>query len=80
MHPNRLGDVMLARAIGVLNDLSSACAEIDAIVAGRVGHLRLGVIPFVTPTLISTTLRELERENVQLVMEIHKKNEPRRSG
>jgi DNA-binding transcriptional LysR family regulator len=71
MHPNRIGEVLLARTIGVLNDIDSARAEVDAIVAGRVGHLRLGVIPFVTPTLISGTLRALEREHVELAMEIH---------
>lgn len=71
MHPNQLGQVLLMRVLGVLNDLDSARAEVDAIIAGRVGHLRLGVIPFVTPTLISGTLRILEREQVQLAMEIH---------
>ena len=49
--------VFIARAVGILNDLARAGAKMEAIIGGPAGHLRLGVIPFVTPTLISGTLR-----------------------
>lgn len=70
MNPNRLGEVLIARAIGILNELENTRDELEAVAAGRSGHLRLGVIPFVTPELISRALRDLHEEGVQLDAQI----------
>lgn len=71
MHPNRLGEALLARAIGILNDLDSAQSDVEAMIGGTAGHLRLGVIPFVTPALISGTLQALSKAGVDLSLSIH---------
>lgn len=71
MSPNPLGEALLARAVGILNDLESAQEEMEAMIAGTAGHLRLGVIPFVTPSLISGTLSALAQAGVELSLSIH---------
>jgi len=70
MRPNRLGDALVARAISILNDIRSAEGEVEAMKGGTAGHLRLGVIPFVTPALISATLRSLSKEGIELSLSI----------
>lgn len=71
MHPNGIGEALVARAVALLNDLAHTRAEIEAITAGEIGHLRLGAIAFLSPTLISRTLRQFATEKLSLTLDIH---------
>ncbi|MDO8877971.1 MAG: LysR family transcriptional regulator, partial [Pseudolabrys sp.] len=77
MIPNLVGEALIARAIALINDIGRTHDEIDAITAGQVGSLRLGVIAFIAPTLISLSLNRLKAENVSLRLEIHEGTTPR---
>jgi DNA-binding transcriptional LysR family regulator len=70
MHPNGIGDALIARAVALLNDLAHTRAEIAAITAGEIGHLRLGVIAFLSPALISKTLKRFASDRVSLTLDI----------
>jgi len=56
------GELVLARARAMLADYRSLAAELDAYRAGTGGHLRLGVIPFVSGPLIEVLIAELTGE------------------
>ncbi len=71
MHPNGVGEALIARAVALLNDLAHTRAEIAAVTAGEVGHLRVGVIAFLPPTLISRTLRRFAEARLSLTLDIH---------
>lgn len=71
MHPNGIGEALVARAVALLNDLAHTRAEIEAITAGEIGHLRLGAIAFLSPTLIPRTLKQFASEKVSLTLDIH---------
>lgn len=71
MIPNRVGEALIARATALLNDIDRTSDEIEAIAAGHIGSLRLGVIAFIAPDLITRTLNRLGAENVSLGTEIH---------
>jgi DNA-binding transcriptional LysR family regulator len=70
MHPNTIGEALIARAVALLNDLGQTRKEIGAIAAGEIGYLRLGVIAFATPALISGTLRSLARARAMLTLDV----------
>lgn len=70
MHPNRVGEALIRRAVALLNQLEDTRHDMRAIVAGEIGHLRLGVVPFIMPSLISHTLQRLDAEQVRLAIEI----------
>ena len=53
------GELVLARARALLADYRSMTMELDAHRAGTGGHLRLGVIPFVSGQLIENLITEL---------------------
>jgi DNA-binding transcriptional LysR family regulator len=57
MHPNDIGEALIERAVALLNDLTHIRSDMSAIMAGEIGHLRLGVIAFLSPTVISQTLK-----------------------
>lgn len=71
MIPNRVGEAIIARAAALLNDIERTSDEIEAIAAGHIGSLRLGVIAFIAPDLITRTLNRLSTERVSLGTEIH---------
>lgn len=71
MHPNGIGEALIARAVALLNDLAHTRADIEAITAGEIGHLRLGVIAFLAPPLISQTLAKFTAEGISLTLDIH---------
>jgi len=77
MIPNVVGEALIARAVALINDIGRTHDEIDAITAGQVGSLRLGVIAFIAPTLISLSLNRLKAENVSLRLEIQEGTTPR---
>lgn len=70
MHPNRIGEALILRAEALLNQLEDTKADIEAITAGEMGHLRLGVVSFIPPALISHTLQNLSADQVNLSVEI----------
>ena len=53
------GELVLTRARALLADYKSMTMELDAYRAGTGGHLRLGVIPFVSGLLIENLISEL---------------------
>ncbi|MGY8524448.1 LysR family transcriptional regulator [Paracidovorax citrulli] len=59
MRPTDIGQVILNRAASVLAEVAVMSSEVDAFAAGVGGHLRLGVIPFVSGALVSALLVEL---------------------
>lgn len=71
MIPNRVGEALISRANALLNDIDRTSDEIEAIAAGHIGSLRLGVIAFIAPDMITQTLNRLAEENVSLATEIH---------
>lgn len=71
MIPNRLGEALISRATALLNDIDRTSDEIEAIAAGHIGSLRLGVIAFIAPDMITRVLNRLGEENVSLAVEIH---------
>jgi len=71
MIPNRVGEALISRANALLNDIDRTKDEIEAIAAGHIGSLRLGVIAFIAPNMITRTLNRLNEENVSLAAEIH---------
>ncbi|MCC7275291.1 MAG: LysR family transcriptional regulator [Alphaproteobacteria bacterium] len=70
MHPNGVGEALIARAAALLNDIERTSDDMEALAAGEAGHLRLGVIAFVTPALVARTLRRLAGERVSPTVEI----------
>lgn len=70
MVPNRVGEALISRANALLNDIDRTRDEIEAIAAGHTGSLRLGVIAFIAPDMITRTLTRLAGENVSLATEI----------
>ena len=64
------GELVLARARAMLADHRSLAAELDAYRAGTGGHLRLGVIPFVSGALIESLIAELtgERQRMSVIV------------
>ncbi len=71
MQPNSVGEALIARAVALLNDLSHLRSDVAAIAAGEIGHLRLGVIAYLAPAVISETLRSFTSHNVLLTLDIH---------
>ncbi|MGB3424841.1 MAG: LysR substrate-binding domain-containing protein [Castellaniella sp.] len=69
-HPNRVGEALINRAAALINQLGDTQREIEAIIQGESGSLRLGVIPFITPDLITQTLKRLHEKKINLTMEI----------
>lgn len=69
-HPNRVGEALINRAVALLNQLHDTQQEVMAIIQGESGLLRLGVIPFITPGLITQTLARLQENGIRLTVEI----------
>lgn len=62
------GDLVLMRARALLADCRSLGEELDAYRAGTGGHLRLGIIPFVSGPLIERLLAELGAQRVAVAV------------
>jgi len=76
MVPNRVGEALIARANTLIHDVERMRDDIEAIVTGYSGSLRLGVIAFIAPDMIARTLKRLEDEGVFLTIEIHEGTTP----
>lgn len=62
------GELVLARARALLADCRSLGEELEAWRAGTGGHLRLGIIPFVSAALIERLLAELTGDRVSVTV------------
>ena len=60
------GELVLARARALLADYRSLTSELDAYREGTGGHLRLGIIPFVSGPLIESLIAELTGERQRM--------------
>jgi DNA-binding transcriptional LysR family regulator len=60
------GELVLTRARALLADCRSLSEELDAWRTGTGGHLRLGIIPFVSASLIERLLAELTGDRVSV--------------
>lgn len=58
MMPNALGEIALARAHAMMQDLDHWAREMDALGAGYAAHLHVGVIPFVSGSLICSAIKQ----------------------
>lgn len=57
MTPTPLGEVALRRAAAMLRDLDHWAREMDAVEAGYTAHLHVGMIPFVSGSLVCQAMR-----------------------
>jgi DNA-binding transcriptional LysR family regulator len=58
MTPTPLGEVALKRAHGLMQDLDHWAREMDAVDAGYSAHLHVGVIPFVSASLVCDAIKK----------------------
>ncbi|AZY54132.1 LysR substrate-binding domain-containing protein [Bordetella avium] len=56
MVPTPLGEIALARAQAMLQDLDHLARDMEAAANGHAGHIKVGVIPFVSGQLISAAI------------------------
>ena len=64
------GEIVLARARGLLGDYRSLATELEAWRSGTGGRLRLGVIPFVAAPLIERLIAELTGDGYRMAVEV----------
>jgi DNA-binding transcriptional LysR family regulator len=58
MTPTPLGEVALTRAHSLMQDLDHWAREMDAVDAGYTAHLHVGVIPFVSGSLVCDAIKK----------------------
>ena len=66
MHLTAVGELVLNRARALIADCHSLAGELAAYRAGTGGHLRLGIIPFVSGPLIESLIVELTGERLRM--------------
>lgn len=71
MIPNRVGEALIARARSLVNDIDRTRDEIDAIVAGHIGSMRIGAIAFLAPEMITQSINLLAEEGISISVEVH---------
>ncbi|WP_323123401.1 LysR family transcriptional regulator [Burkholderia alba] len=72
MIPTALGNVVLARAQAMLNDLDHLTRDIEAVVAGHATRLQIGVIPFISGRTLAAAIRHTQsRVTQRLTMTVH---------
>jgi DNA-binding transcriptional LysR family regulator len=70
MHLTAAGELVINRVRALIADCRSLTAELDAWRAGTGGHLRLGIIPFVSGPLIERLLAELTGERHRMSVSV----------
>jgi DNA-binding transcriptional LysR family regulator len=65
------GAVVLDRARAMLKDLSSLTQDMEAVAAGREGHLNVGVTPFVSGQLLSQAMQLATQDAKSLMVTLH---------
>ncbi|HEY9280260.1 MAG TPA: LysR substrate-binding domain-containing protein [Eoetvoesiella sp.] len=65
------GKVVLARARAMLNDLDLLTQDMDAVASGKVAHLHIGAIPFISGQLLSTAIQRTLPDDRRLTVTIH---------
>ncbi len=68
--PTTFGLAVIRRARGVLSDLQNINDEVDALRLGMVGHLRVGTIVSLAPTILPRAVAILKQESPSLRIEI----------
>ena len=68
MQPTAGGALVIARAQAVLADMRTLSGELVSLRAGRVGDLRIGVIPYVSQGLLRDLVQALASPGLQRVM------------
>jgi DNA-binding transcriptional LysR family regulator len=76
MTPTPLGALVLERARALLADVSTLALEIEAHREGRGGHLRLGVIPYVSARLLERLVSSLFDQHAMTVSLVEAATEP----
>ncbi len=65
------GEAVLARARAMLHDLDLLALDIEAVSAGRVAHLHIGAIPFISGQLLSAAIQSTLPAKQQLTVTLH---------
>ncbi|MGO1767209.1 MAG: LysR family transcriptional regulator [Advenella sp.] len=71
MTPTAAGQVLLARARSMINDVSALSREMVAVNAGRVAHLHVGAIPFIPGQMLSAALENTVSARQRMTVTIH---------
>ncbi len=71
MAPTAAGQVLLARARSMLNDVSALSREMVAVNAGRVAHLHVGAIPFIPGQMLADALENTVSARQRMTVTIH---------
>lgn len=71
MAPTALGELVIARARAMLEDLGHWVRDIEAVGLGRAAHLQVGVIPFVSGRLLAAAIGQTRPQGLQVTVTIH---------
>ncbi|UYO92985.1 LysR substrate-binding domain-containing protein [Pollutimonas sp. M17] len=72
MSPTALGEVALARAQAMINDLGNLVRDMETVASGNAAHLHIGVIPFISGQMLSTAVQHtLPEGGGRLTLTIH---------
>lgn len=71
MAPTALGEVVLARASVIINDLGHLVHDVQASGAGLAARLQIGVTPFVSSRIVADALALLQQEPPRLAVRMH---------
>lgn len=70
MKPTTAGNIVLARARAMLNDLNHLVSDIDAVAAGHAAHLHIGVLPFIAGKMLSAAVEQMFSDGFRLTVSI----------
>ncbi|MGB3287865.1 MAG: LysR substrate-binding domain-containing protein [Burkholderiaceae bacterium] len=72
MAPTALGEVALARAQAMINDLEHLVRDMETVASGNAAHLHIGVIPFISGQMLSAAVQHtLPQGGGRLTLTIH---------
>lgn len=71
MVPTALGDIALARARAMLQDLDHLARDMEAAASGHAAHVNVGVIPFVSGQLLSSAIARTLPDGRRITVTVH---------
>ncbi|ARP95362.1 LysR family transcriptional regulator [Bordetella genomosp. 13] len=71
MAPTALGEVVLARAQAMLQDLQRLVDDMEAVASGHAAHLHVGVTPFIPGRILATAVHQAQPDGRRLTLTLH---------
>lgn len=71
MQPTALGEIALARAQAMLEDLDHLARDMEAAASGHAAHINVGVIPFVSGQLLSSAIARTLPAGRRITVTVH---------